>query len=51
MYGLTVFNATNTFNIWERQQLDCEGETYFQGTIKNKSELKRVLKMIRYELN
>jgi len=46
MYGLTFFNGTKTISIWERLQGDSDGETYFKGTIKNKSELKRVLKMI-----
>jgi len=46
LYGLTVFNGSNTICIWERVQGDIEGETYFRGTIKNKSELKRLLKQI-----
>ena len=45
-YGLTVFNKTRTISIWERVQGDIEGETYFSGTIRNKSELKRILAQI-----
>lgn len=48
MYGLTWFKKTNTFSIWERMQSDCEGETYFQGIIKNKSELVKLLKQLGY---
>lgn len=46
LYGLTYFNGTKTICIWERMQQGLEGENYFRGKIKNKSELGRVLKMV-----
>jgi hypothetical protein len=44
--GLTHYHDTNTVIIYEQLQGDMEGETWFKGKIKNKSELKKVLKMI-----
>jgi hypothetical protein len=44
--GLTHYHDTNTIVIYEQLQGDMEGETWFRGKIKNKSELKRILKQI-----
>jgi hypothetical protein len=41
-YGLTYFNSTRTIKIWLRDTDEC----IFAGTIKNKSELKRLLKQL-----
>ena len=46
IHGITYFNGTGTISIWELLQADCEGETYFQGTIKNKSELRVLLNQL-----
>jgi len=42
-YGLTWFKKINSFSIWSD---DYEEVTYFRGNIKNKSELKILLKQL-----
>ena len=42
-YGLTFYHESKTIKIWLRDT----GEDIFSGTIKNKSELKRLLKQLR----
>jgi hypothetical protein len=44
--GLTHYHNTNTVIVYEQLQGNMEGDTWFRGKIKNKTELKRLLKQL-----